>query len=329
MLTSRHEISGLLTGHSIALVLLYSLANPADSTRTFRTITAINRRLPDMVPTVLTSHSVSGLLTFWLVTACVRFSGALSIPSRGAATLVASSAAFAVALIGWTAARSSTGDLGVVLAATAAGSLAGACLTAFEDPSTRSSVLDRQRWQKRYRFWCRGASVATASVLLIAIVGAPVFVFPDVTRTSPHPDAVVVLGPATAERIEDGIHAAERSQAPTVAVSSSLRSDGSFAAPQCSNPASVDVLCFVAAPFSTAGEMKSLNALSREFGWKDVILLTATPHVARAAFIADRCLAARAAVRAADGPRSFTDWTLAYLYQSLAFMKIVLSGPCS
>ncbi|ROP57736.1 MULTISPECIES: hypothetical protein [unclassified Rathayibacter] len=329
MLTSRREIAGLLVGHSVSLVLLYLVANPSDSERTFRIVTAVARQLPHPFADLLTPEVIAALVVFWFVAACGWFSGALASARPWRAAMIPAVSAIALALAGWRAADSSTDELLMVVAATVSGSVVGACLAATENVFAASSMSDTQQWQRRFLRHRRALLAVTASIAVIGAVGAPLFVFPDTSRSAADPSAVVVLGPATAERIAAGINTAKESGAQTVAVSSARRPDGSFAAPQCTGPASVEVDCFAPKPFSTAGEMKAIDALSQRHGWTEVILLTATPHVARATFLADRCLTVHAAVRAVDGPRSITDWALAYLYQSLAFAKVAVSGPCA
>ena len=329
MLTSRREITGLLVGHSVSLVLLYLVANPSDSQRTFRIVTAVARQLPSPVAALLTPEAVAALVVFWFVTACAWFSGSLARTRPWTAMTTAAISANALAIAGWTAAGSSAEELFTVMAATVAASVTGACLATAESVFAASSVSDARRWERRFLHHRRALLAVTASISLIGAAGAPLFVFPDTSRSAADPSAVVVLGPATAERIAAGVDAAERSGVRTVVVSSAVRPDGSFAAPQCTRPVSVNLVCFAPKPFSTAGEMKAIEALSRTHDWTDVILLTATPHVARATFVADRCLTVPAAVRAVDGPHSITDWALAYLYQSLAFVKVAVSGPCA
>ncbi|ROQ06267.1 uncharacterized SAM-binding protein YcdF (DUF218 family) [Rathayibacter sp. PhB93] len=329
MRTSRREIAGLLVGHSVSLVLLYLVANPSDSQRSFRIVTAVARQLPNPIADLLTPKVVAALVVFWFVAACGWFSGALARARPWRAAMIPAVSAIALAVAGWRAADSSTDELLAVVGATVAGSVVGASLAATESMFVASSISGTQRWQRRFLRYQRALFAVTTSIAVIGAIGAPLFIFPDTSRSAADPSAVVVLGPATAERIAAGIDTAEESGAQTVAVSSALRPDGSFAAPQCTRPASVAVDCFAPKPFSTAGEMKAIDALSQEHGWTEVILLTATPHVARVTFLADRCLTVHTAVRAVDGPRSITDWSLAYLYQSLAFAKVAVSGPCA
>jgi len=172
----------------------------------------------------------------------------------------------------------------------------------------------------------RSILVLASLVLIVAIAGLPVYVFPhddDVEDA----DTAFVLGPPTWQRIgvaQDLMAAGDVSKALISVSPSGRQSAGQY--PPCEYPGFV---CQTPDPFTTDGEVAMLRGfLTPEAIDHQVVVITFTPHVARTRYIFDRCYSGDVAVIGVDQDLSLFDWIYQYAYQSAAFVKAALR-PCS
>lgn len=95
------------------------------------------------------------------------------------------------------------------------------------------------------------------------------------------------------------------------------------------------VLCFSPDPVTTRGEAQALKALSEQYEWKSVNVLTAPFHVTRARVIFGRCYSGDLSMTAFNQPLPIFSlpklegsWTYHFAYESAAFLKVALTADC-
>jgi uncharacterized SAM-binding protein YcdF (DUF218 family) len=168
-------------------------------------------------------------------------------------------------------------------------------------------------------------------VVLVAGLGAPLYVVPPVAAVPERADAVFILGPARAERfelarqlIDDGVTDRMIVSVPAD-VLESPRESGRYR--NCNLPGG-DVVCVDAEPSTTRGEAQLLAALAGEQGWDSVIVITRTPHIARTRVLFERCFDGAIAVIDSGEPITLAGWAREYAYQSAAFAKVLTTTEC-
>ncbi|MFC9918987.1 ElyC/SanA/YdcF family protein [Agromyces binzhouensis] len=173
---------------------------------------------------------------------------------------------------------------------------------------------------------------AAALVLLGGVIGAPVYVAPEVDPTPAHADVVYVLGPPTAARVElaralldAGVGDTMLLSVPGGALRPGTRDHEKFRA--CNHPGG-DVVCISPVPFTTGGEARALAELAEERRWTSAIVITRTSHVARARLLVERCFGGELAVIDAHEPLGFGGWAYQYVYQTAAFAKAFVTPDC-
>ncbi|MFF0816101.1 hypothetical protein ACFYVR_13255 [Rhodococcus sp. NPDC003318] len=90
----------------------------------------------------------------------------------------------------------------------------------------------------------------------------------------------------------------------------------------------VEVDCFVPDPPTTLGEGRELRRRAEQFGWRQVIVVTFTPHISRARFILDRCFDGALIMVASPAEMSLPGWIFEYGYQTAGFVKAALHVGC-
>lgn len=167
------------------------------------------------------------------------------------------------------------------------------------------------------------AITLVSTCILVVLAGLPMYVFPQTDRIS-HVDAVVVLGPATRERLELAKKYYVDGKADVLL--SSVATEGPYRRANVHVCDNAGVICFVPTPFQTRGEAAAVEDLARRYGWESVLVITGTPHVTRARFIFERCTTLQVSVDDVNETRGLGDWAYAYAYQSAAFVKAVIAG---
>ncbi|AYG03196.1 YdcF family protein [Gryllotalpicola protaetiae] len=171
----------------------------------------------------------------------------------------------------------------------------------------------------RQRALMRWVAAAVSAIVIVALAGLPVYVFPRTDRPE-KADAIVVLGPATTQRMALGTRLMREGYASHLYVSApkNMRMyDPCFNA---------DTSCFSPEPTTTRGEARFTLDEARVNGWSRVIVITGGFHVSRARFIFDRCSGVDPIMLGADEPRNAYGWVYQYAYQTAGFVKAVIVG---
>ena len=172
---------------------------------------------------------------------------------------------------------------------------------------------------------------ALAALVLAVGAGIPLYVLPPVDPVPEHADAVLVLGPPTRARTELGRDLVEAGVADTLVIS--VWASDLAAAPgendvvACDEP-DMDVICFTADPGTTQGEARTLAADARADHWDSVVVITQTPHIARARLLLGRCFDGELSMVSSGEPYTLGDWAYEYVYQTGAFAKALVAQDC-
>ena len=144
--------------------------------------------------------------------------------------------------------------------------------------------------------------MAVALVVLLGVAGAVAasvltdrwFRHPAKAARPANADAVVVLAGGNGERLQTGLELIEAGVSHTLVVSTGITwfLPGSEAVHAiCDNPpTSFEVICVAALPDSTKGEALATQRLVAERGWKSVVMVTSTAHLARSRWWFERCV---------------------------------------
>lgn len=176
-------------------------------------------------------------------------------------------------------------------------------------------IIARARWARR------GALGILTVIVLVSVIGLPLYVFP--ADPTPLPaDLIYVIGPPTATRIADAESLREQGIADEVLVS--VPPSGPDSAEELTYCWRAYVTCRTPDPFTTRGEAALLSdyASARD----TVIVLTYTPHVLRTRYIFDTCANAEVTVVPVDERLNLTRWIYNYAYQTAAFAKAWIVG---
>jgi uncharacterized SAM-binding protein YcdF (DUF218 family) len=118
------------------------------------------------------------------------------------------------------------------------------------------------------------------------------FVWPPAETGAPaKADAVVVLSGST-NRLPPALALIRRHVAPVLALSSVSLTPKWKAARRLCRAGTYDgarVLCFLARPFSTRGEARTVSEIARRQGWRSIIVVSSTFHLTRVDLLFRRC----------------------------------------
>lgn len=196
---------------------------------------------------------------------------------------------------------------------------------------------------KKHRRRTVGTVVGSALVLTCAwlLVCTGVLFHPDVTEDPEPADALLVLGPADATRIEVAAQLMDQGLAPVAVVATpdpvetTWPSDAEFSEDRTycdGTDQPYEVICFEPNPSTTQGEAMKLRELAEERGWDNVIVLTYRPHVARSQLIIGRCFDGTTQWPTFDYQDSYSPLKAAtwreYVYQSAGFLKAWVTPGC-
>jgi uncharacterized SAM-binding protein YcdF (DUF218 family) len=140
-------------------------------------------------------------------------------------------------------------------------------------------------------------------------------------------DAIVVLGPATDDRIAEAVTLARQSVSHVIVVSNewSHRS----AMQLCANPPSGwTLLCFIPSPDTTRGEAEYVRNLVSARGWSNLAVVTSRYHISRARLIIKRCFTGRLQMVAAPESINPAQWLYQYFYQSAGYLRAAVTTSC-
>jgi len=136
-----------------------------------------------------------------------------------------------------------------------------------------------------------GALVAAWLVACLVL-----FVWPPAETGAPaHADAVVVLS-GSSRRLPPALALIRSHVAPVLALSSVSMTPRWRAARRLCRAGSYDgarVVCFLARPYSTRGEARTVAELARQRGWHSLVVVSSTFHLTRAKLLFRRCYPGR------------------------------------
>lgn len=142
------------------------------------------------------------------------------------------------------------------------------------------------------------AALALAGVILL-LTTARLFVRPPSDRPS-RADAVVVLSGDHGERLAEGLRLVRDGLAPTLVLDG--QPDMTQVIELCRGPQPFEVVCLHPQPDSTRAEARAAGALARARGWRKLVVVTTTHHVARASLHFRRCFEGEVSMVGADPP---------------------------
>ena len=138
--------------------------------------------------------------------------------------------------------------------------------------------------------------VLVAAWLVACLV---LFVWPPAETGAPaRADAVVMLSGST-KRLGPALALIRRHVAPVLALSSVSITPKWKSARRLCRAGSYDgarVLCFLAHPYSTRGEARTVSELARRHGWQSIVVVSSTFHLTRVDVLFRRCYHGRLAL---------------------------------
>ncbi len=196
-------------------------------------------------------------------------------------------------------------------------------------PRRRTKSPDRSDFRATHRrrvvLWLTAAVLAVAVAIVVATI--VLFVRPS-SSAARRADAIVVLGPGVnGERVREGLRLRRLGKAPLLVISRA-RDPGWEAGRRLCASGTSRVLCFRADPYTTRGEARALARLARGRGWRSLLIVTSTYHVARVRLLYGRCTDARVEVVGADPHAGVAEWIglVAHEWGGLAYALSVARG---
>lgn len=179
----------------------------------------------------------------------------------------------------------------------------------------------------------RNTSLLLAA-LLVLVVNLPLLalVFAPATDEPQPTDAIFVLGPPDASRLNFAASLAEKDPSTTVVISAT--NDGGPGSIQhnrlCTATLPYRVICARSEPFTTQGEIALLGDLAATHNWQSVTLVTSTTHASRVRLYAARCLSIHYRITPDPDAALPHGALLEYPYQLLGFVKaFTLTRGCA
>ena len=133
----------------------------------------------------------------------------------------------------------------------------------------------------------------------------PLYVWPPAETGAPaRADAVVVLS-GSVKRLPPALALIRRHVAPVLAISSVSETPKWKAARRLCRAGTYDgarVTCFLAVPYSTRGEARTVAALARRHGWHSIVVVSSTFHLTRVDMLFRRCYHGRLSLVGAPVP---------------------------
>ncbi len=166
------------------------------------------------------------------------------------------------------------------------------------------------------------------ALVVLAIAGLPLYVFPVAADSLRKADAILVLGGLQDGREYYALSLARRGLAPTVLVSNPYDNPSAYLRSVCDEPHGIEVICFDPNPRTTRGEARGLRDEAARRGWKSVMVVTNTPHVTRAEYIVGRCFSGQITIVDFRTHLSVPYWAWMYVYQTAGFVRAFAQGGC-
>ncbi|GAA4161216.1 YdcF family protein [Gryllotalpicola daejeonensis] len=172
---------------------------------------------------------------------------------------------------------------------------------------------------RRARLAAAWVAAALTFLLVAALAGLPIYVFPHTDRPT-KADAVIVLGPSSRQRIAAGTRLVDAGYAPRLFIS--MPADKARLSP-CRQP---NAGCFIPDPSTTRGEALFALEQARAHGWSKVVVVTGDSHITRARFIFGRCGGVNPVMIGISERRTLFAWGYQYVYQTAGFAKALIVG---
>lgn len=186
---------------------------------------------------------------------------------------------------------------------------------------------NRERRPKR-RTALRLTVLLTLVSTMVIGAGVPVYVLPQVDPLR-RADAVFVLGGPGYDRYMLGLELGSQGWAPTVVISNPNGSRDPWLTQYCATqPADMDLYCFIPDPPTTRGEGEELRRLAAEHSWRTVIVVTFRPHISRARLMLQRCFSGELVMVASPADLSAVVWISEYALQTAGYVRAALRPGC-
>ncbi|MCW2524425.1 MAG: hypothetical protein JWO63_2760 [Frankiales bacterium] len=190
----------------------------------------------------------------------------------------------------------------------------------------RSARKPRRSWGFR---WARRFVIALFALFLAWLVaGFVLFVHPKVD-TPRHVDAVLVLGPPTADgRFDVALNLVKEGYADNLVVSGATPTTPEVKQLCKDGIGKATIICFQPDPRTTRGESMKIHQLARRYHWHSIMVVTSTYHVSRARTIMKRCNPETILMIAAHRGISLSEWAYQYLRQTAGYVKVLTNQSC-
>ncbi|MFE3546868.1 YdcF family protein [Nocardia sp. NPDC059177] len=165
------------------------------------------------------------------------------------------------------------------------------------------------------------------TALAVVLAGRPVVMAPQRDPVRPA-DVIVVLGGGADESYDVGIELAERGMAPEVLISQADGADDPRMDRYCGGRFRFRVACFVPDTERTDGEAREIVRRATIYGWRHLIVVTATADISRTRYLVGRCFDGELTLVAGatgSGPKY---WAWMYARQSAGYIRAFVNQRC-
>ncbi|WP_066068134.1 hypothetical protein [Frankia sp. EI5c] len=163
-------------------------------------------------------------------------------------------------------------------------------------------------------------------LLALGVSGLVFLVATDRLFIHPRPDSLapadaIVMFAGSPGRLEHAVGLARAGYAPTLAVSMPTAND------PCPPPIpNVEVICFAPDPLTTQGESRWTAIAAARYGWKSVIVVTATTQTTRARIRLARCYSGKVLMSPVPPPRNMWPYMIAYEWAAMGKALVFQRG---
>ncbi len=177
------------------------------------------------------------------------------------------------------------------------------------------------KWARRS---LRASLALVTACVVFALIGLPIYVFPPTDKIG-KADLIYVIGPPVSARVAVERELRREGVAELSLYSVSLIGGLTSSLGVCRQE---NVICKHPEPYSTKGEAGYLQGFAAEHGVGRTIVITFTPHVARARYVFAKCYRGEVQVIGVDQHLDLWTWIYQYFYQTGAFIK-AWATPCA
>ena len=164
--------------------------------------------------------------------------------------------------------------------------------------------------------------------LLFVAQFAAVFVVPPSEERFAEADAVVVLSGDHGDRLELGLRLVRSGTAPTLVILNPGDGPAARSRPLCEEPQPFEVDCPTPPLVSTIGDVRQVQALADERGWRRVVVVTSRFHVARSRVVLARCSDVDVEVRGSRVDLPARVWARAVAHEIAGIGQALLLPEC-